>query len=295
MDLNIETKRLETFNNWNISFIDKNQLALFGFYYYGPADLVKCYFCHVVIGMWEEGDDVLTHHMRWSRSCKLICRDTTNNVPINETLLLESLPPAPYNTPNLGVDDVGWINPFTTNWSSTIIDEMNNSKYAIESDRLKSYKDWPKSMKQKPHQLSDAGFYYTGVGDKVFCYYCGGGLKDWEEEDDPWENHAMWYGKCKYVKTVKGDDFIKKMNEKRECLFNKNFSSKNDKEDKEDKDKEDKENDIGKCKICFENDYNTVFIPCGHIISCAKCSLSGITKCPACRQSFERVINIYYP
>jgi E3 ubiquitin-protein ligase XIAP len=168
-------------------------------------------------------------------------------------------------------------------------------------------------MKQKPHQLSDAGFYYTGVGDKVCCYYCGGGLKDWEEEDDPWENHAMWYGKCKYVKTVKGDLFIKKMNEKRELLLNKtsddnkNNENNNNKNNDNNKNNENNDNnknnknneedddiDIGKCKICFENDYNTVFIPCGHIIACAKCSLS-VTKCPACRQPFERVINVYYP
>lgn len=326
-DLNIETKRLETFNNWNVSFIDKNQLALFGFYYYGPGDIVKCYFCHVEIGMWEEGDNVLTDHMRWSRRCKLICRDTTNNVPINETLLLESLPPAPLALPSAAgrnlragpegpnLDEVGWMNPFTTNsWTTNnnYSDEMSNPKYAIETDRLKSYKDWPISIKQKPHQLSGAGFYYTGVGDKVCCYYCGGGLKDWEEEDDPWENHAMWYGKCKYVKTVKGDDFIKKMNEKREfLLLNKNSSddkkkdneenneknnnnNKEDKENQEENQEEKEEDDIGKCKICFENDYNTVFIPCGHIISCAKCSLS-VTKCPACRQPFERVIKVYYP
>ena len=320
MDLNIETKRLETFNNWNISFIDKNQLALFGFYYYGPGDMVKCYFCHVEIDMWEEGDDVLTDHIRWSRSCKLICRDTTNNVPINETLLLEALPPAPPRRTTLrspGDDDVPvnpvgpigliapaagrWMNPFTnTNrWTTNnwyFSGEMNNSKYAIETDRLKSYKDWPISMKQKPHQLSDAGFYYTGVGDKVYCYYCGGGLKDWEEEDDPWETHAMWYGKCEYVKTVKGDDFIKKINEKRELLLNKNSSDDNKKDEKNNTNNNNNEedDDIGKCKICFENDYNTVFIPCGHIISCAKCSLS-VTKCPACRQPFERVIKVYYP
>ncbi|MGL5961636.1 MAG: RING-HC finger protein [Cetobacterium sp.] len=308
MDLNIETKRLETFNNWNVSFIDKNQLALFGFYYYGPGDMVKCYFCHVEIGMWEEGDDVLTDHIRWSESCKLICRDTTNNIPINETLLLESLPPAPLEesrrTLSSGDDDVRrsidrlnleeWVNPFTNNWNFS--DKMDNFKYAIETDRLKSYKDWPISMKQKPHQLSDAGFYYTGIGDKVCCYYCGGGLKDWEEEDDPWENHAMWYGKCKYVKTVKGDDFIKKMKERRELLLlNKNSSDDNKKKDEKNNiiNNDEEDDTIGKCKICFENDYNTVFIPCGHIISCAKCSLS-VTKCPACRQPFERVINVYY-
>jgi hypothetical protein len=257
--------------------------------------------------MWEEGNDVLADHIRWSRYCKLINRDATNNVPINETFLLESLPSTPpwsepieelrYSINVLSINNENESNDNESNLNEA--EKMSNSKFAIEANRLKSYKDWPIAIKQKPHQLSDAGFYYTGIGDKVCCYYCGGGLKDWEEEDDPWENHAMWYGKCKYVKTVKGDNFIEKMNKKREFLFNNKLPSSNKEKKEENKKKEEenkKEDDdnIGKkCKICFENDYNTVFIPCGHVISCAKCSLS-VTKCPACRQSFERVINIYY-
>lgn len=316
--LNIETKRLETFDNWKISFIDKNQLALFGFYYCGPGDLVKCNFCQIEIGLWEEGDDVLTDHMRWSRHCKLICRAVTNNIPINEALLLESLPPTPspdvyghLSGVSLDMEDPNGLN--DVGGTSRSVDEMNNSKYAIEANRLKSYKNWPVSIQQRPHQLSDAGFYYTNVGDRVCCYYCGGGLKDWEEDDDPWENHAMWYGNCKYVNLMKGEKFIQKMSQKRELLSkSSNVRPKSagcvkglrpsavrvEQIEKineiEKKLNESEEINVNKkCKICFENDYNTVFIPCGHIIACAKCSLS-ITKCPACRQPFERVINVFF-
>jgi hypothetical protein len=287
MDLHIETRRLETFNNWHISFIDKNQLALFGFYYYGPDDLVKCFFCQVEIGMWEEGNDVLTDHIRWSKHCKLICRATTNNVPINETLLLSLLPPAPSSDVYQTLDPVQTVQ---QNWEFSVENSINNNDFAIESNRLKSYKNWPISMKQKPEQLSDAGFYYSGLGDKVLCYYCGGGLKDWEEKDDPWENHAMWYGKCNYVISIKGVNYIQKMAKKRQLLTKPKvvdsfLSEKNNIHNNIDID-----NNI--CKICFEHNYNTVFIPCGHVIACTKCSLS-VTKCPACRQPFERIMNIY--
>jgi hypothetical protein len=49
-------------------------------------------------------------------------------------------------------------------------------------------------LKQRPQELSDAGFYYSGKGDRVCCFSCGGGLKDWEEGDNPWEQHAISYG-----------------------------------------------------------------------------------------------------
>lgn len=93
--LNIEANRLKTFRNWNVCFIEKNQLALLGFYYYGQSDIVKCFFCGLKLGSWEDGDDVLNDHRRWSPLCSLIRRGETNNVPICEALLDQTLPAAP--------------------------------------------------------------------------------------------------------------------------------------------------------------------------------------------------------
>ncbi|XP_063628914.1 death-associated inhibitor of apoptosis 1-like [Cydia splendana] len=75
---------------------------------------------------------------------------------------------------------------------------------------LRTFKDWPKSMKQKPEELAEAGFYYTGRSDKTKCFYCDGGLKDWEEDDVPWEQHARWFDRCAYVQLVKGEDYVQK-------------------------------------------------------------------------------------
>lgn len=42
--------------------------------------------------------------------------------------------------------------------------------------------------------LSDAGFFYlcddSGSGDRVVCFWCSGGLHNWRESDDPWEEHT---------------------------------------------------------------------------------------------------------
>lgn len=47
-----------------------------------------------------------------------------------------------------------------------------------------------------------------GKGDQTICYHCGGGLKDWEETDEPWVEHARWFCKCPYVLLVKGKEFV---------------------------------------------------------------------------------------
>lgn len=36
------------------------------------------------------------------------------------------------------------------------------------------------------------------------------------------------------------------------------------------------------CKICYDNDSNIVFVPCGHLVCCSICS-AKINYCPYCR------------
>nr|ATZ76820.1 inhibitor of apoptosis 1 [Sinohyriopsis schlegelii] len=80
--------------------------------------------------------------------------------------------------------------------------------YSVLTSRLESFRGWPSYMQQKPADLASAGFYYVGVGDCVRCFFCGGGLRSWEEGDNPWEEHAQWYPNCAYLKQCKGDDFV---------------------------------------------------------------------------------------
>ena len=41
--------------------------------------------------------------------------------------------------------------------------------------------------------------------------------------------------------------------------------------------------ELSKCCICYENNVNVIFLPCGHICCCENCTLS-IIKCPLCRE-----------
>lgn len=99
MNLCYEENRLRTFDNWKFDFIDKNKLALLGFYYIGPSDLVKCYFCNVEIGMWEKGDDILDDHIKWSPSCELILQRDTTNAPVDAEKLKHVLSSVPISIP----------------------------------------------------------------------------------------------------------------------------------------------------------------------------------------------------
>lgn len=45
------------------------------------------------------------------------------------------------------------------------------------------------------------------------CFFCGGGLFNWEADDDPWIEHARWFPKCVYLRQSKGDEFIYKVHQ----------------------------------------------------------------------------------
>lgn len=49
---------------------------------------------------------------------------------------------------------------------------------------------------------------FSGKGDQTICFHCGGGLKDWEESDEPWVEHARWFSKCNFVLLTKGKTFV---------------------------------------------------------------------------------------
>ncbi|XP_054257975.1 E3 ubiquitin-protein ligase LRSAM1-like [Macrosteles quadrilineatus] len=46
------------------------------------------------------------------------------------------------------------------------------------------------------------------------------------------------------------------------------------------------------CVVCMEAKCNIVFVPCGHLCTCASCA-SNLLLCPLCRSSLQRKIQVY--
>jgi inhibitor of apoptosis domain-containing protein/C3HC4-type zinc finger (RING finger) protein len=49
-------------------------------------------------------------------------------------------------------------------------------------------------------EISECGFYSTGVNDYVICFYCGIGLYSFEISDDIWIEHSLHSPECLIVK-----------------------------------------------------------------------------------------------
>ena len=53
-------------------------------------------------------------------------------------------------------------------------------------DRLPSFtENWPAKGPVTPRKMANAGFYYLGDSNRVICFYCDEGLKNWEPNDNP--------------------------------------------------------------------------------------------------------------
>lgn len=168
-------------------------------------------------------------------------------------------------------------------------------EFKIELYRYLSFEDWPKALKQKPLELADAGFFYLGKGDKVACFSCGVGLQDWEDLDVPWEQHVLWYKDCEYLKIRKGQAFINNvLSMKNKILSFKNNLELKDEKDNLDKDEKDSINKDEKlCKMCYGAEYDTTFLPCGHVFACSKCAFC-FSHCPYCRNLITQIVKIYF-
>ena len=54
-------------------------------------------------------------------------------------------------------------------------------------------------------------YFFKGEVDNVRCFFCDGGLRSWEHNDDPWLEHARWFPKCGYLRTKKGEEYVKEI------------------------------------------------------------------------------------
>ena len=75
-------------------------------------------------------------------------------------------------------------------------------EYSDAVARYETFLNWPPQMKQHPALLADAGFIYSGEGDKVVCYYCDKGLCRWEKEDNPAYEHVKHFPQCPFARQV---------------------------------------------------------------------------------------------
>jgi len=229
IDFRSEAARLSSYANWEVTFVSPADLARAGFYSLNQHDSCKCAFCHNCVGDWVEGDDPMSEHSNLFPLCRFVQGLEVGNVPIgsDRPVVEELASPASPGHDETGIRWTGGhTEPNTTPEKGTNRCTVMGSnpesigilkhagplhpQYATLEARLRTFREWPPALRQQPKELGDAGFYYIGLSDQVKCFYCDGGLRNWQAEDVPWVEHARWFSRCVFVRLVKGDEYVKK-------------------------------------------------------------------------------------
>lgn len=291
-DLTKEADRRKSFidNGYPNTCISVEDLALAGFYFFKRPDKVKCAFCHLALEGFETGDTAIGEHMKFSPNCPLLAkRRSTGNIPIDEIVFRQRMPSIS------SYDEVGPVK------TRKLSKEHKYPEYGLPQSRLNSFETWPIGIKQKPHELAAAGFFYSGQSDMVICFSCGLYLNQWESNDNPWVEHKKWLTKeCNYLnlnqdtvmEEVRKYDEFKKLE-----AIEKNIKSLKINKAAAEKDgtETQKETDLENvCKICLDRKSQIIFLPCRHVAVCGSCVFGIGDKCPICRTEIKEKFNIFY-
>ncbi|XP_029177517.1 putative inhibitor of apoptosis isoform X2 [Nylanderia fulva] len=344
IDYRFEIARLESFRkyNWSCTWMKPEILTAAGFYYTGQSDKVKCFECHVEICQWQPQDKPMVDHQRWSGRCRFVRDVPCGNVPIgaDPNSIPASVPKGmdvcgpygpvymPFSGPDNEEFSVESAKKPSAETTNNALRAPKHPEYASYDARLLTFDTWPKAMSQTKEELATAGFFYNGNGDQTLCYHCGGGLRDWEPEDDPWEQHAKWFDYCSYLLMIKGRDYVNKIvgrtyakpetvtkpavqeqtststaahNEsavestpQSSSSSHEETASPSSEEQPAVQAKCDKpvDKDARMCKICYNSELRMVFMPCGHLIACADCA-KAMKICAVCRQPVKASVQAF--
>lgn len=132
-----------------------------------------------------------------------------------------------------------------------------------ESDRIKSYVTWPRSYPQNHTKLAHAGFFDTGVEDRTLCFYCGGGLRNWTNIDEPCQKHSQLFTECAFIKAKTWA----------KSSTNQQISE--------------------HCPVCKKNQRGIVFLPCKHCVVCKQCG-NNLKNCILCNEPIKGTITPFF-
>lgn len=211
------------------------------------------------------------------------------------------------------------------NDSSVIFSTKNDFNYEII--RLQTFINWPHKFAQ-PQQLAMTGFYFIGPQhDNVKCYFCKVEISGWVEDDDIVNEHIRWSQSCALLRRKDTNNVPLNVYELNrlipQSIYDDNgpcsvqihhipyheslyhtlpksamtisnsiqpiLPTVNDIKSKITNDQDSK-----LCRICYDEEFNTVFVPCGHSFACMKCT-STVGNCPLCRKSVETILRVYFP
>ncbi|XP_072773039.1 baculoviral IAP repeat-containing protein 7 [Taeniopygia guttata] len=192
-------RRLRTFQQWpRTAPVSARDLVEAGFFYLGPGDEVQCFCCGGILKDWRPGDCPMIEHLHFFPTCKYLSGEDVGNQEMLSLQEIFDTVDGQFLSVLQGIVSEETAQPNEPEYPEMVTEEM----------RLSTFENWPQNSSMHPEQLARAGFFYTGRGDVVRCFYCDGGVRSWSFGDDPWREHAKWYPECEFLLHSRGREFV---------------------------------------------------------------------------------------
>lgn len=202
LNLYSEADRRKSFKNApaTLAAVGVNKLAATGFFFLGDTDRTQCFSCNGILRRWDGADSAYFEHRSNFPNCSMVKGTESSNIPDRSLGIGEGVPAPPM--PN--------ENQKTRLRETYKCENPTSPSMNTYEKRLRSFIGrWPlEDVKATPVQIARAGFFCLGDRDKAKCWYCNGGLQNWDYEDEPWAEHAKWFPGCEFVLQQLGPQFV---------------------------------------------------------------------------------------
>lgn len=193
----IKTGRLQSYTNWPHFTPTREIMSSNGWFCCNVNDRTLCIYCNTICHNWTNTDDPYEVHARLAPECPFVLSispsSSKDSPSINNHKLNENFQPCHISMCEMSRRQETFNNKTWTQTSPSIDD------------------------------LALAGFFYSGTGNSVTCFYCGGSLHQWSVDDSPKIEHGRWFPDCLYAKHLCGDRLHAKIQiSKKQLLKEKN-------------------------------------------------------------------------
>ncbi len=258
-------------------------LAEAGLYCLKDSDRVRCYSCNGTLSKWMDTDNPQAEHARHFPTCAFVkCQAASAQCLAAAQLPAGNAPVDPATMSSLQAriaSFAGHEHPFTRKGINTLA-------------------------------LAEAGLYCLKNKDHVCCYSCKKTLSNWMSTDNPQTEHARYFPDCALVKcqaaSAQCPAAAQLPNTETLSVGMQNLniaSAANASTPAVDAALIDEEQrliaenrqliEARTCKVCMDKETNTVFLPCGHLVSCQECA-PKLRDCPLCRTYIRGTVKSFF-
>ncbi|CAF1134426.1 unnamed protein product [Didymodactylos carnosus] len=198
--------RKRSFSHWPLKQPSLSQMIASGFFSCNVSDRVICIYCNLICQQWILTDDPSEVHRILSPNCCYVQSNLVSIMTPTKVILNE--------TPN-GASS-----------TEMVLAQACNKAFIEIPKRHSTFVKWPENKPAPPvDEMVRAGFFYSGTGTIVSCFYCNGSLQNWSAKDNPTNEHARWFPHCGYIRQLCGDDLYQKIQQSKQFQKKSGISS----------------------------------------------------------------------